>query len=134
MENKENNVRFKTKSEMVRFFLKGSTRLFLLSVVISFCVTFLELIGPKIVQYAIDFCISGAAGDAGSIPGYLRSFMDYLGGSEYLRSHLYLIAIVIDCSLFCSDRNTTLVLLIARVHNESLTHLGLILAESVTLF
>ncbi len=95
MENKEKNLRFNTKSDMVVYFLKGSTHLFLLSVVISFCVTFLELIGPKIVQYAIDFCISDAAGDAGSIPGYLRSFMDLLGGSEYLRSHLYLIAIVI---------------------------------------
>ena len=95
MENKEKKLRFSTKSQMVMYFLEGSTYLFLLSVVISFCVTFLELIGPKIVQYAIDFCIAGSAGDAGSIPVYLKSFMDSLGGSEYLRSHLYLIAYVI---------------------------------------
>ena len=95
MENKDKNLRFKTKTQMVMYFLEGSTAIFLFSILISFCVTFLELIGPKIVQYAIDFCISESPTDSGSTPGYLKTFMDFLGGNEFLRSHLYLIAAVI---------------------------------------
>ena len=89
-------TRFKNKSSIVLYFLKGSAIFFALAVLVSFCVTFLELIGPKIVQYTIDNCISGtAASDSGSVPDYILYMMNRLGGSEYLGTHLYLVAILV---------------------------------------
>ncbi|SHN54373.1 ATP-binding cassette, subfamily B [Butyrivibrio hungatei DSM 14810] len=86
-------TRFKNKSSIVLYFLKGSAIFFVLAILVSFCVTFLELIGPKIVQYTIDNCISGAAAtNSGSVPDYILFLMDRLGGKEYLGTHLYLVA------------------------------------------
>jgi ATP-binding cassette subfamily B protein len=88
---------------MVWYFLEGSKLFFLTSILVSFCVTFLELINPKIVQYAIDFCISDTATESGSVPGYLKAFMEFFGGGEYLRSHLYIIALIIaGIALLCA--------------------------------
>ena len=44
------------------------------------------------------------------------------------------IAIIKHRGLFSSNRNAALMLLIARVHNESLGHLGLIITKSMGLF
>ncbi len=89
-------TRFKNKSSIVLYFLKGSAIFFVLAILVSFCVTFLELIGPKIVQYTIDNCISGAAAtNSGSVPDYILFLMERLGGKEYLGTHLYLVALLV---------------------------------------
>ncbi|SDA40180.1 ATP-binding cassette, subfamily B [Butyrivibrio sp. INlla18] len=89
-------TRFKNKSSIVLYFLKGSAIFFILAILVSFCVTFLELIGPKIVQYTIDNCISGAAAtNSGSVPDYILFLMERLGGKEYLGTHLYLVALLV---------------------------------------
>lgn len=89
-------TRFKNKSSIVLYFLKGSAIFFVLAILVSFCVTFLELIGPKIVQYTIDNCISGAAAtNSGSVPDYILFLMERLGGKEYLSTHLYLMALLV---------------------------------------
>ncbi|MBE5841673.1 MAG: ABC transporter ATP-binding protein [Butyrivibrio sp.] len=89
-------TRFKNKSSIVLYFLKGSAIFFVLAILVSFCVTFLELIGPKIVQYTIDNCISGAAAtNSGSVPDYILFLMEKLGGKEYLSTHLYLMALLV---------------------------------------
>ena len=87
------NLRFKTKSDLVLYFLKGSKKYFLFSIIFSMLVTFFDLIGPKIIQYTVDFCIDDAK--VSSVPVYIKGIMDLLGGREYLRSHLYFIAIVV---------------------------------------
>lgn len=87
------NKRFKTGSELVLYFLKGSKKFFVFSIVFSLLVTFLDLIGPKIIQYTVDFCIADV--EVSSVPVYLKAIMDLLGGREFLRGHLYLIALVV---------------------------------------
>lgn len=87
------NKRFKTGSELVLYFLEGSKKFFVFSIIFSLLVTFLDLIGPKIIQYTVDFCIADAESD--SVPVYLKTIMDLLGGREFLRDHLYLIALVV---------------------------------------
>lgn len=87
------NKRFKTESELVLYFLEGSKKFFVFSIIFSLLVTFLDLIGPKIIQYTVDFCIADAESD--SVPVYLKTIMDLLGGREFLRDHLYLIALVV---------------------------------------
>ena len=41
--------------------------------------------------------------------------------------------LVVNTRLLSGDGNTTLVLLVATIHNERLSHLGLVLAEGITL-
>ena len=89
----DNNMRFKTKTELVLFFLKGSIFFFVLSILFSLSVTFFDMIGPKIIQYTVDFCIADET--SSTVPGYLEAIMQLLGGRDYLRSHLYLIALLV---------------------------------------
>lgn len=88
-----NNKRFKSNTDLVLYFLKGNKRFFFLSIFFSILVTFFDLINPKIIQYTVDFCIADAESD--SVPGYLKIIMDALGGRDFLRGHLYYIALVV---------------------------------------
>ena len=45
-------TRFKNKSSIVLYFLKGSAIFFVLAILVSFCVTFLELIGIDLLPNA----------------------------------------------------------------------------------
>ncbi len=87
------NKRFKTKTQLVLYFLKGSIAFFVLSIVFSLSVTFLDMIGPKIIQYTVDYCIADTASD--TVPGYLTIVMDAMGGKEFLRGHLQYIALLV---------------------------------------
>ena len=98
MENKDitqNNLQFNTKTKMVLYFLKGSKALFCISIVLSFAVQFLELLSPKIVQYTIDYYISEPQSESSSIPGYLLYILSFLGDRDYIKNHLYVIALLI---------------------------------------
>lgn len=88
-----NNKKFRSNTDLVLYFLKGNKRFFFLSIIFSILVTFFDLINPKIIQYTVDFCIDDAESD--SVPVYLKGIMDALGGREFLREHLYYIAIVV---------------------------------------
>ena len=61
--------KFKTKSELVLYFLKGSKAFFFIAVLFSFGTTFFELISPKIVQYTVDYLLVDEPIEDGSIPG-----------------------------------------------------------------
>ena len=78
---------------MVLFFLKGTVFFFALSILFSLLVTFFDLVGPKIIQYTVDYCIADTRST--SVPFYIRVIMDGLGDREYLRTHLYLVALVV---------------------------------------
>ncbi len=94
----ENSKKFRSKTDLVLFFLEGSKRFFFLSVIFSLLVTFFDLIGPKIIQYTVDFCISDE--ESKSVPSYLKMIMDGMGGRAFLREHLYYIAIVVAIVAF----------------------------------
>ena len=87
------NKKFRSNTDLVLYFLKGNKRFFFLSIIFSILVTFFDLINPKIIQYTVDFCIDDAESD--SVPVYLKRIMDGLGGRDFLREHLYYIAIVV---------------------------------------
>ena len=87
-------TKFATKTQMVLFFLKGTVFFFALSILFSLLVTFFDLVGPKIIQYTVDYCIADTRST--SVPFYIRVIMDGLGDREYLRTHLYLVALVVE--------------------------------------
>ena len=76
---------------MVAYFLQGNKRFFALGIVCSLLVAFLDMLGPKIVQYTVDHIIGEEAVSSAVIQQLIRD----AGGRDYLRSHLYVIAAVI---------------------------------------
>ncbi len=97
MNNKE---KFPTRAGLVIYFLKGSIGLFLLGVIFAMLVAFLDMINPKIIQYTVDYLI----GDSESVmPFYMKFIIGVTGGRDYLRAHLFVIAIiVIAIALVCA--------------------------------
>lgn len=90
-------MRFKTRSSMVMFFLRGSLHFFFGGIAASLVVAFLDMINPKIIQYTVDYCI----GDSKSkLPFYMSFIMNRLGGREVIRHNLIYIALVIICIAF----------------------------------
>ncbi len=80
---------FPTKGSMLWFFLKGSRGWFGLSIAAACLTSMLDLISPRIISYTVDGIIDPAASGNG---GALQGVFDKLGGAEYLRGHLWVIA------------------------------------------
>ena len=80
-----------TRVSMVAYFLKGNKRFFALGILCSLLVAFLDMLGPKIVQYTVDHII----GDETVSSAIVQQLINDAGGREYLRSHLYVIALLI---------------------------------------
>lgn len=77
---------------MIRWFMKGSTPWFILSVIFSCVVALADLILPKIIQYTADSVIGD---DPLNAPQVVQDAVDRLGGLERMRSHLVLVAGII---------------------------------------
>ena len=90
-----NNKKFNSKVNLVWYFLKGSKRFFIVSVLLSFGITFFELISPKIVQYTVDYLLVDSASESGSIPFYLKAILSSFGDSSYLKDHIYIMALLV---------------------------------------
>lgn len=83
--------RFQTRLQLVSYIMQGSKRFFGLAVFFVCLLVLFELVNPKIIGYAVDFII----GDESTIPAFLLSWIEQLGGREYALSHLYIFALVI---------------------------------------
>lgn len=94
----DNNTKteFSSRASLVLYFLKGSIFFFVLSIISSILVTALDLLGPKIIQITVDYVITDTTTRAdGSVPAYLKVILDASGAREYLRTHLYIVAIAV---------------------------------------
>lgn len=54
--------KFKSKTDMVLYFLKGSWRFFIASVIFSVLTSFFDMLSPRIMGYAVDSFVSGKTG------------------------------------------------------------------------
>ena len=68
-------------------FMEGCKHFFVLCILSSILASLCELICPKIISFTVD-CVLGDS----EVPSYLSSFVDSVGGTAYLASHLWLIA------------------------------------------
>ena len=68
---------------MIRSFLKGSKRYFILTVLFGALVSLLDLINPKIISYTVDVLLSGGQK---AVSGPVRRLIEVAGGEIYLRS------------------------------------------------
>ncbi len=85
-----------TKASLVAHFLQGCKRFFVLSIIMSFLNTLLEMLIPQVIRQFVDSVI----GDAPfNVPPFLLNLMQKAAGSQtpaaYLREHMYLAAVLI---------------------------------------
>ncbi|MBP5750181.1 MAG: ATP-binding cassette domain-containing protein, partial [Firmicutes bacterium] len=85
-QNKKNNT------GLLLRFLKGSKLLFVLSIVCSALVTFVDMVNPQIIRAAIDNALGG---QPSQFPAWVNRLVEQAGGFAYLGQHLYLMALAI---------------------------------------
>lgn len=84
--NKQNDNKF-SRAAMIAYFLKGSTRFFVISVLSSFILSVLQMITPRIVSVTVDSII-------GDRPPEYAKIVDMLGDTDYLKENIWIIAIL----------------------------------------
>ena len=75
---------------MLSRFMKGAAGFFALTMIASVMVTVLDAVFPQVIRYTVDSLIGD--GQPGAVTGYIASV---LGGRDYLRANLWVIALVI---------------------------------------
>lgn len=91
MKKKTANDEKMNRVQTVVYFLHGSKRFFALGVMLSLFVALLDMIGPKIVQYTVDYVL----GDETGLTVIAKMALSAAGGRDYVRSHLYIPAGVV---------------------------------------
>ena len=84
--------RFTNNREMLFYFLRGSKRYFVLSAVMAMLLAVSGLVNPRVIGFTVDSVIGEEAFD---LPGVLGNAITNLGGREYLRTHLWVIALFV---------------------------------------
>jgi ABC-type multidrug transport system, ATPase and permease components len=84
--------RFNTRTKMLLYFLEGSKRYFVASILFACLVSVLDLINPKIISYTVDSILDS---QNVVLPDFLNSWIDSIGGAAYLRANLWLIALAV---------------------------------------
>ena len=82
--------KFNTNIELLLYFLRGSKRYFIISIVCISLVNLLSLLIPRVVSFVVDTLITGKETE---LPKFVADFIENMGGAIYLRENLYLIAI-----------------------------------------
>ena len=81
-----------TKLSLVWEFLKGSRGYFIISILATLAFNALEMISPQIIRTTVDSVIGDKALE---LPSLVMKIVRRIGGVEYLRSHLWVIGLVI---------------------------------------
>ena len=76
-----------SKMAMLNLFLKGSKVLFVIAILSSALVSALEAVTPQIIRVVVDYCLDG---HPESVPGFVRQWLNSLGGRDFVLRHLYL--------------------------------------------
>lgn len=81
-----------SKPALVRRFMQESKRFFAVSILTSIAITAADLSIPQLTRYTVDTVL----GDKPSaLPAFVNRLVDSIGGIEYLRLHLWVLAIAI---------------------------------------
>ncbi len=84
--------KFPTNTSLIIHFLRGSKRYFILAIFFAMLVSLLDLINPKIIGYTVDTIIGT---DPSSMPNIFNNLVDKLGGINYLKANIWVLAIMI---------------------------------------
>ena len=86
------NRKFGTHTEMVFYFLRGSKRYFVAAVIFAALLSLLDLINPKIVGFTVDSILGDKPS---SLPAFINTWIDGIGGTAVLKENLWMIALAI---------------------------------------
>lgn len=92
------NEKFKTKTDLIMYFLRGSKKFFFLAVFFACMVTVFDLMNPKIISYTVDSLIDS---QASTLPAFINQWVTNLGGTDYLQAHLWIVAAVVLLVALC---------------------------------
>ena len=79
-----------TKAGMLGFFLRGCRLLFAVSILSSLVVTFINVVIPQVISFAIDSVIDDVPPE-----GLFARFAALLGGTQWLKERIWVLALVI---------------------------------------
>lgn len=104
---KTNNPNQYTKISLVWEFLKGSKTYFIISILATLMVNAFDMLTPQIIRTTVDSIIGTAELD---VPVFVAEAVEKIGGVSYLKTHLWVIGIVIAlialASAVCRYLNT----------------------------
>ncbi len=86
------NRKYGTHTEMVFYFLRGSKRYFIAAVIFAALLSLLDLINPKIVGFTVDSILGDKPS---SLPAFINTWIDGIGGTAVLKENLWMIALAI---------------------------------------
>ena len=84
-------VKSRHGAALILYFLRGSVKFFVISIIASLLASFFEMINTQIVSFTVDTVLGT---EKVSYPKIIEGFIDRVGGVSYLGEHLYLIAAV----------------------------------------
>lgn len=84
---------------LIKRFSIGSIRFFVFAVIASVLNTVFNALTPQVIKLTVDSVIGE---EAFSLPAFVLSWLERLGGREFLRSHLLLIAVAIVLIALCA--------------------------------
>lgn len=84
--------KFDTRTKMILYFLQGSKRYFVLSIIFACLVSLLDLINPRIISFTVDAVIDDKKV---KIPSFLNTVINNHGGINWLRNNLWIIALCV---------------------------------------
>lgn len=82
----------KRKLSLIARFLYKSKRYFAVALVSAALMAFADMLNPQIVRVALDNVIGGEEAD---LPGFVTSLIETIGGFEFLKQNLWLMALAI---------------------------------------
>ena len=88
----ERKVNNKSNTKLLLKFLEGSKLLFVLSILCSAMMTFIDMLNPQIIRGTIDNAIGGKPSQ---FPEWVNDMVNSLGGFEYLGKNLWIPALMI---------------------------------------
>ena len=87
-----NENKYKSRSSLLFYFLKGNKHFFIFSMIAAALVALLDLTLPRIIAFTVDALLMDA--DV-SLPAFITAVIEGIGGMEHLKTHMYLIAVAI---------------------------------------
>ena len=84
--------RFPTKTSFIRFALRGSTRFFAASMLLSAAIALLDLVNPRIVSCVVDHVLGSETLEPGSFNDMMLTFA---GGADNVRGKLWIPALAV---------------------------------------
>ena len=81
-----------TRTSLALQFLRGSKRFFVFGILLASINSVIELVIPKVISFTVDSVIGTKAP---KIPAAALSIVEKIGGTDYLRTHMWVLAAVV---------------------------------------